>query len=248
MVKHYKYFSSLLAGAVFAVTAILPAQAQSDEIVVTGSRLSRYAEEIIPAVTLEKRADFALRTYSFECDTRDRAKRENELTDTLNTLIAKAKNRDDISLSVLRIYEDDYDEIVIPEPFTTVDPENFTGVYGRTDVSKIEIAIKTPVDELIATPEDAEKRIADFLKTVKMTGRTEARAQGDATLSVRNIERYRTELNSAILASARDLKSSMDGTNVEISGLESKLRWERSGRLGLTIYIPYEISVEIETE
>ncbi|NHK27796.1 hypothetical protein FF098_007775 [Parvularcula flava] len=232
------------------ITAIIPfhmpANAQSDEIVVTGTRLSRYEADIIPAVTLTRDADFVLKTYSIVCDTRDRATRLRELTGTLEDLIAKADRRSDIELSIIEEYDDNYDTLYFPRPFDKVDPDNFTSQYGRTDTSMLSVTIKTPVTDSFSTLDQAEELIEDFVDTIRLQGRTEFLSGEEVQLSVRNVERYRPELLAAILAYARQTAGTLEGTETEIAGLEQVVRWERAGPMELTLYLPYKLSVSLE--
>ena len=71
----------------------------SDEIVVTGARLQRFAADVVPSVYLERNADFVLISYDFICDTRDRKAREGELRRTLEGLLAGAARQEKSSQS-----------------------------------------------------------------------------------------------------------------------------------------------------
>ena len=224
----------------------LPAFAQSDEIIVTGSRLERFSNDVTPAVTLTKTPDFILVQYTFRCDTRDRAKREKELKTTLKELLKRANARDDIQLSTIIEFEDGHDTLYFPTPYTKVNSDDFLGQYGRADVSQIEITVKTPVDDGISSLDDAEMRIEEFVDSIKMTGRTEAISSEEVQLSIKNVDRYRPELLSAILAESEQLKTALSGSRVSLSGLENVVRWERTGPLDLEIYIPYKIAIEVE--
>jgi len=227
---------------------IMPAVVLADleEIVVTGSRLSRYSSDQVPSVTLNRKADFVLINYDFICDTRDARKRKKELVTTLEDLISKAKKRDDIELSTLVEYEDDYDTLYFPIPFEIVDEELIGPQYGRNDTSLIKLIIKTPINDSIDSLEAALDKIEAFIGSVKMTGRSEAVENGDAQLSIVNVERYRSELISEILKNVHAQKGVLGGNSVELSGLENVVRWERTGVLDLKIYIPYKISVQIQ--
>lgn len=235
----------LLLVIVGIISAFQQTVAQSDEIVVTANRMSRYMDDIIPVVTLKENADFVLVTYDIVCDTRDKTQRHKELTDTLNDLIARANKRADIELSIIEEYEDDYDVFYLPVPFEKVDPGQFTADYGRSDTSRLEVTVKTPIDDSITSVDFAEQKISGFMDTVREYGRTIIGSGDDPQLSVRNVERYRPALMAAILSDVKATTSSLGGTTAEITGLEQVIRWERSGPLELTLYIPYKVSVEI---
>ncbi|MCK5750306.1 MAG: hypothetical protein KAH44_29075 [Oricola sp.] len=237
----------LAAAAAFYFFSGAGALAQSgDEIVVTGSRLQRYAADVVPTVALNRNADFVLITYNFVCDTRDAAQRRRELTRTLEGLIAAAGKRDDIELSTLVEYEDDYDTLYFPKPYEAVDTESFSGQYGRADTSLQTIVIKTPAGEGEASLDAAAARIKKFVGTLKMEGRTIAEKTGDTQLSIVNVERYRAELTAAIRTDAERQSAALGAGKTEISGLEQVVRWERSRPLELKIYIPYKLAFTID--
>ncbi len=217
----------------------------NDEIVVTGSRLERFASDTVPTVSLIRNADFVLISYDFVCDTRDRAQRRRELTRTLEGLIASARRRNDIELSTLVEYEDDYDTLYFPKPYEAVDEESFTPQYGRSDTSVQSVVVKTPVKESGDSLEAAAARIEDFVKALKLEGRTLAEQKGDTQLSIVNVERYRTQLTAEIRADAQQQSEALGASETAISGLEQVVRWERTGPLALKIYIPYKFAFKI---
>ncbi|MEZ5891534.1 MAG: hypothetical protein R3C58_00070 [Parvularculaceae bacterium] len=233
--------------SVFASCAfVTAAQAQlGDEIVVTGSRLQRYSSDVVPTVALKRNADFVLVSYQFICDTRDAAQRKKELTKTLQSLIAAADKRKDIDLSTLVEYDDNYDTLYFPKPYTSVNDDGFYGQPGRLDTSVQRLVIKTPVDGKIKSLEDAVERIESFVESVKMEGRTLAVDDNEAQLSVVNVERYRGELTAAIGADAKAQGAALNATETEIEGMEQVVRWERTGPLELKIYIPYKYAFTI---
>ncbi len=235
----------LVAGIVALTGAHAWAQSGGDEIVVTGSRLQRYSADVVPMVALARNADFVLVTYDFICDTRDARERTRELTKTLEGLIAAAGRRKDIELSTLIEYEDNYDTLYFPMPYTSVDARKFTGQYGRADTSVQTVVIKTPAGEGGVTLEAAAERIEAFVDGLKTEGRTLAVERGDPQLSIVNVERYRPELTAAIRADAERQSAALGASKTEISGLEQVVRWERTGPLELKIYIPYKFAFTV---
>lgn len=218
----------------------------SDEIVVTGARLQRFAADVVPSVYLERNADFVLISYDFICDTRDRKAREGELRRTLEGLLAGAARRDDIELSTIVEYEDAYDTLYFPKPYTQVSVGNFKPQYGRSDTSVQTVIIKTPVEKNDVNVESAIGRIESFIDSVKMNGRTIAVSSEEVQLSVVNVERYREDLTAKIIADVKRQRDLVGGGAIELSGLENVVRWERSGPMQLTIYLPYKVTVEID--
>lgn len=73
---------------------IFSAIAQSDEIVVTGTRLSSYDNDAIPVVHLKRRPDFVIVNTYIESDSRDKDLRRREVFSTIVSLEkAVAKNK-----------------------------------------------------------------------------------------------------------------------------------------------------------
>lgn len=232
--------------ALFILLATNLAFASQDEIIVTGQKLQRYSSDNVPYIVLDKKADYVLVGYQIICDTRDRNKRLSEITDSLNDLIKKAGKRDDIQLSTIIEYEDDYETLYFPIPFEKFDGDLLDAQYGRSDTSKMDVVIKMPVTSAIQSLEQAEELIDRFVDTVSMKGRTEAITDGEVRLSIVNLERYRPELLQKIQADLKSNQATFSGTEVQVSGLENVLRWERVGELDLKVYLPYEISITVK--
>ena len=232
--------------ALFILLATNLAFASQDEIIVTGQKLQRYSSDNVPYIVLDKKADYVLVGYQIICDTRDRNKRLSEITDSLNDLIKKAGKRDDIQLSTIIEYEDDYETLYFPIPFEKFDGDLLDAQYGRSDTSKMYVVIKMPVTSAIQSLEQAEELIDRFVDTVSMKGRTEAITDGEVRLSIVNLERYRPELLQKIQADLKSNQATFSGTEVQVSGLENVLRWERVGELDLKVYLPYEISITVK--
>ena len=184
-------------------------------------------------------------TYDFICDTRDGRERKRELTKTLENLIAAAAKRKDIELSTLIEYEDAYDMLYFPIPYTSVRSGVFSSQYGRTDTSVQSVVIKTPAGESATSLGAATERIEEFVDALKTEGRTIAVDKGDPQLSIVDVERYRAELTTAIRADAESQRTALGASEIELSGLEQVVRWERSGPLELKIYIPYKYTFTI---
>ena len=179
------------------------------------------------------------------CDTRDARERKRELTKTIENLIAAAGKRKDIELSTLIEYEDAYDTLYFPIPYTSVRSGVFSSQYGRADTSVQTVVIKTPAGENAKSLGAAVERIEQFVDSLKTEGRTIAVDKGDPQLSVVDVERYRPELTTAIRADAESQRAALGASEIDLSGLEQVVRWERSGPLELKIYIPYKYTFTI---
>ena len=78
----------------FAVTLVLiavaPAWGQVEEVVVTGARISGEDYSGIPAVVLQRRADFLVQRISLTNDTRAEDARIRELQQTIRDMVSDA--------------------------------------------------------------------------------------------------------------------------------------------------------------
>lgn len=225
--------SMLVAGV--ALCACTPAWAQLDEIVVTGSRISGDDYSNIPAVTLVKRADFLVQEIRLTNDTRAADGRLRELRDTLRDLLASAARQPGMALGY-------GEEFLIP--LTRPDQElPFDGAGKRPDTTSLSLYVKLalgPKDDVTASVE----RLAAFIRSARLAGRTEIEAQGDVALSIVKPERYRFEIIAQVAEDAKRLQAIVSAQcSVEIGGLSNRVSWRRSDVSELTLYIPYDVRI-----
>ena len=93
------FFISLILSSIISGSA----NAQDDgygleEVIVTGSRMAEYRPDVIPAVTLAKRADFMIQKVRIISDTRKADLRREEIYQTIKNLLKKAKDSKMFSL------------------------------------------------------------------------------------------------------------------------------------------------------
>lgn len=205
------------------------------EIVVTGSRVSGDDYSGIPAITLEKRADFLVQQIRLTNDTRQADARRKELYQTIRDLLTDASKKPGMALGY-------GDEFLIP-----ITAENYEiplqSVGQRPDTSWTELYVKVA----LAPGDDVSKQLSAlsaFISKARVTGRTEIQPQDDVALSVVNPERYRFEIITQISADAEKLQNAVGSQcRVGISGLSNRVSWQRSDVSQLTLYIPYEIEL-----
>jgi len=210
-------------------------QGQLGEIVVTGSRVSGDDYSGIPAITLERRADFLVQKIRLTNDTRAADARRRELYQTIRDLLADAAKKPGVALGY-------GDEFLIP-----ITAENYEiplqSVGQRPDTSSTELYVKVA----LGSNDDVSKSLtalSAFISKAHVTGRTEIQSQDDVALSIVNPERYRFEIITQISADAKKLQSAVGGQcRVGISGLSNRVSWQRSDISQLTLYIPYEIQL-----
>jgi len=210
-------------------------QGQTGEIVVTGSRISGDDYSGMPAITIDKRADFLVQQIRLTNDTRAADSRRKELYQTIRDLLADAAKKPGMALGY-------GDEFLIP-----ITPQNYEmplqSVGQRPDTSSTELYVKValgPGDDV----SKALSALSAFISKARITGRTEIQPQDDVALSIVNPERYRFEIITQISADAKKLQSAVGSQcRVSISGLSNRVSWQRSDISQLTLYIPYEIEL-----
>lgn len=216
--------------------------AQSEEIIVSASRLTRSDFVVIPAVNLKRKADFmVLRTYVIS-DSRDKALRIEEVTKTLRAIAKKAAGNKNIELGLIKRFETDDDEIEYIVPFDPSDiDEQFFTHGGRVDTTRTTIVAKTPIKQSDDDPGAIVARLERFLESVPVTGRAIVSDDGDPNLSVVNPNQYRPLLIDKIAQdNAQIIDSLGPAYGIEVSGLEQPVRWQVTGPLELTLYFSYK--------
>ena len=124
-----------------ACACSVPTWAQLDEVVVTGARVSGDDYSRIPAVVLERRADFLVQRIRLTNDTRAEEARVQELHKTIRDMVADAAKRPGMALS-------HGDEFLIPITATAYEVPLGKG-SKRPDTSSTEIYVKTVAGALL---------------------------------------------------------------------------------------------------
>jgi hypothetical protein len=233
--KEYGVRKTLLAiASLIACTSSAPILAQLEEVVVTGSRISGDDYTRIPAVVLERRADFLVQQIRLTNDTRAEEGRTREIYETIRDMVADAAKRPGVALG----YGNDF---LIP--ITATDYEVPLEKGRRPDTSTTELYVKMALGE----KDDLQKAIAElstFIKKVRVSGRTEVELAGEVGLSLVKPERYRYDIIARITQDAKRLQSAIAlQCKVEISGLSNRVSWRRSDVSLLTLYIPYQVQL-----
>jgi hypothetical protein len=211
----------------------LPAYAQMEEIVVTGMRGS--GEDDMPAVTIQKPADFLVQEIELVNDSRSPELRRSEIIATIEGMLKRAVSDKKMALS--------YGEGFL-EPVNLSDQSlQILEDKKHVDTSSVNLYVKITLQ----SSDNTKERIADlrkFIQRTKPEGRTEIEAQGDVGLSVVNPERYRYEIMEQIATENERMVSSMHGKcHIKLSGLERRVHWERTDIVQLTLFIPYTAEV-----
>lgn len=230
----------ILSRAVIALiltASAMPAFAQ--EMIVTAARRApgNYGNAdmsgVIPAqrpiIHLKRSADYVVQTVWIAGDTREAAKRKEELEATLRSAIGSA-GRGGVELAT-----GDY----VVEPLTAASMKNLNYVGdGRPDTSRASFLVKV---RLVAGIDlaAAKAQIAKFVASVAKTGRTTLTVAGEPTLSVVNPDQYRGAIIDLIAADAAEqAKRFGTGYGVAVSGIDRPVEWARAGATEVFLYLP----------
>lgn len=219
----------LLAGAAGAQ------ESGVDEVVVTAARIARPDQGgEVPAVFVARRADNLVMKIEVVCDTRDPARRLEELRQTLRNLI-RAQRPPTIALGVGEGRVGVFDERAINDVIET-DAEEETS--SATLVVKTQVGTADSVDAAV-------ERIRAYVERTPKAGRTEVIVSDEIDITVVNPGQYRAQILAAIAADARSAAAALgQGYGVRLTGLEQAVQYRQSGPLEARLFIPYTLSVE----
>lgn len=205
------------------------------EIVVTAARraIDGY-DDHVPLVGLRRRADFALLEVTVTGDTRDPAKRHEEMYAMIRGAIQLAGQRG-IQLAT-------GDTVVEPLTLANYEDLSFTK-DSRPDAERVSFLVKTPLAGGIDA-KAAVARMDAFIKSVPAVGRALIEASDDLTLSVVKPDQYHDQIVALVAADAGATAAKF-GTDyaVEARGVDRPVEWTRSGLTDVFLYVPYQITI-----
>ena len=224
---------SKLCLAAVAMGSAMPALAQ--EVVVTAARRGSYLNAETnesserPIINLRRTADFAVLPAQILGDTRDEAKRQEEIYAMLRNAIELAPKHG-VELSI-----GDY----LVEPLTLANYKNLTlNGGGRSDTNAARFLVKTRLTEGMGS-KAAQERITAFIKAVPAVGRAELEATSGLTLSVVNPDQYRGQIIDLIVADANATTAKFGaGYGVRVTGLDRPVEWARASLTEVFLYLP----------
>jgi len=225
---------ALAAGLVLTQSAFAQDAGMMETVVVTGAR-AEYDPGTVPHVFLLRRADHLITKVRVVCDTRDPAKRKQELKDTLRNMIREAGRSGTLSLGVGDEIVADLTEKMLDK---VIEPD------ARADTSVATVIIKTRVskDDMF---DDAAGRVESFIETVPKAGRTEVLRVNHWDLTIVGPEQYRGAIVSKVAQDAKETAALFGNDyTVRVEGLQHPVAWYQKGPLDLALYIPYALVVE----
>lgn len=217
----------------------------AQEIIVTASRRGPEASggyladfSAIPTqrsvIGLKRNADYAVQTVWIAGDTREAAKRAEEIDATMRSTIGSA-SKAGVELGI-------GDYVIEPLTLTNYKRLSYMG-DGRPDTSRANFLVKvrlTPGMDLAA----AKAQIAKFVASVARTGRTALTVSGEPTLSLVNPDQYRGAIIDLIAADAAEQSKRFGaGYGVAVTGLDRPVEWARAGATEVFLYLPSTYTV-----
>jgi hypothetical protein len=226
-------------GLALALAGAAPAVAQDlsgSEIVVTGAR--RQADNYdasIPAIGLRKVADFAVQEVTVAGDTRESARRREEIFAMIRGAIERSGGKSGIELAT--------GEMIV-EPLTLANYRNLAlEGDGRPDTDRTSFLVKTRMTAN-GDAKAALDRIDAFIKSVPPVGRAEMRRTGDLTLSIVSPDQYRGRIVDLVAADARATAARLGPDYaIEAKGLDRPVEWSRASLTEVFLYVPYSYTI-----
>jgi hypothetical protein len=255
-------FIALMGSLALLTMPLLAQDDGSNEVVVTGSRISRNSLSDTPVavggisykppvIGLKRQADSAVRTIEIVSDSRDEAMRRREVQAMLLDAIDRSK-KDGVSL-VTGNYElveltranwqDQFPGLAgKPESEDEEDEdEDEPGYEDSGGSTTIRLKVKTKLEGSI---DAAQKKITAFTKAVPATGRSLIQQQGGLALTIIKPEQYRDEIYKRISEGAKHAVSFYGPDyHVEVVGLSSDIAWQQVSNTEVFLYIPYGFTV-----
>jgi hypothetical protein len=221
----------LAALALFVGSFCAPVMAQDETIILSPFSISSAKRSAKPPVVVKKRADFLLLEISLVNDSREEERRRTEVYTTLKSLLKGVPAGSKIEL--------------FTEEFTLT-PAHYQiplfEVAEKRDTSRVTLYAKIPLSESDDVGALAES-LRTFVGRIKGDGRTEI-FSGELGLSIKNPEKYRYEVVQAVAADVKKLRESFgDSFEIIVTGLDSRLEWERTTVSEIELYLPMKYEV-----
>lgn len=219
--------------ALIVVAPLVSAQEFSlDRIVVTGSRIDTYG---LPAVNIERPADFLAQSVRIVNDSRAPELRRQEILATLQQLQRGARRLGGIELSV----GDEYLNTLRLD----ADALELKTEEKRADTSYLDLYIERRFDPQRPAA-DQIRELREFIREARMDGRSMLEPKGEIALSLVKPERYRSEILTAIADELQRIRGQFPaGCKLDVHGLAGRVQWMRVGTAQLALYIEHEIGI-----
>lgn len=264
-----------LAGLSLYASPALAQDGDAENIVVTGTMIRRGgAAPVIeprPVIGVRRQADLALRSVEITSDSLDDGMRRREVRAMLLDAIDRAQKQGfnivtgqftvievtrtnwqelfpDLARGSASNYsdddeswqddgdddEDDYDDDDDSKPKPTFEDDDSTTI--------LRLKIKT---KLAGTIDEAERKIATFVKSVPATGRSQMKQKGAMALTIIKPEQYRDEIYRLVAAGAKRATAFYGPEyGLEVTGMHGNVAWEQVSETDLFVFIRYNFAIK----
>lgn len=203
-----------------------------DRIVVTGSRVDTFG---LPAVNVERPADFLAQRVRVVNDSRSPEQRNEEILATLQQLQGSARKLGGVELSV----GEDYLSPLRLEPGVVELKDD----DKRADTSFLDVYVERRFDPQRPAAEQI-RELREFIRDARMDGRSMLEPKGEIALSLVKPERYRSEILAAIADELQRIRGQFPAScKLDVHGLAGRVQWMRVGTAQLALYIEHEIGM-----
>ncbi len=223
----------LLSFALLTLSPVAIAQEFSlDRIVVTGSRIDTYG---LPAVNIERPADFLAQSVRIVNDSRAPELRRQEILATLKQLHVNARRLGGVELSM----GDEYlNALRLDDEALELQTDD-----KRADTSYLDLYIERRFDPQRPAV-DQIRELREFIRDARMDGRSMLEPKGEIALSLVKPERYRAEILAAIADELQRIRGQFPAScTLTVHGLAGRVQWMRIGTAQLALYIEHEIAM-----
>lgn len=265
---------SLVAGMAIYAMPVQAQDGFAENIVVTGSRIGAGRPVAIveprPVIGIRRQADSALRSVEITSDSLDDGMRRREVRAMLLESIDRAQKqgfnivtgqftvtevtRDnwqklfpDLARGSASNYSDDdqswqEDDDDDDDDYGDDDDQRKAAFEEDGSSTTLRLMVKT---RLAGTIDEAERKIAAFVKSVPENGRAQMKQKGSLALTIIKPEQYRDEIYRLVAAGAQHAASFYGPEyGLEITGLNGSVAWEQVSETDLYVFIRYNFAVK----
>ena len=217
------------------------AQTGVDEIIVTGTRISRansFDEQGgAPGITYIRRGDFMLLEVRIESDARDGSERLSEIGTTIEAFLDAAEADPTIEMSIL-------ESGTTVRRLTRFNYVKGISYGGRPDTSLARIRVKTAIPDEVENSAELATKLSRFVDGIEETGRITISANGETAVSVVDPFQYRDKVVATVVKEINTITDALGPEYVAIiSGLDRQVYWDRKGDIELAFSLPYTYEI-----
>lgn len=225
--------AALLAAPALAQQAA-PAGNGLGEVLVTANRNTiPYAQQDRPVVGLRRPADAAVIAVAISSDTREEATRKREIHAVLLAALARAE-----AAGLDLVWGGS-----LIAPVTRANYQDLPFQWaGRADTSKVDLMVRAPLAG--STAAVADKRLADFVKAVPLTGRGVIDKTGNLTLTVVDPDQYRARIIGLVADDARASAAAFGPDFAfTVTGIDGQVAWSQVSGTEVFLTLPYRYTI-----